>query len=101
MFDLLSLFFMNPSFEHASFTSLVIESRALTHATLQLCCLKSCESHPVICCSYTLLQLPETLSTRGTKSMRETASACINAGSASSASVDAVMRILVEVSVLR
>jgi hypothetical protein len=73
-----------------------MEARALTHGTLQLFCLKSCESQPLMSCSYTLLQSPETLSTLGTKSMRETASACINAGSASSASVGVVMRIVEE-----
>jgi len=50
MFESLLPLLRKPSLEHASFTSLVIEARALTHVTLQLFCLKSCESQPVTAC---------------------------------------------------
>lgn len=50
MFESLLPPFRKPSLEHSSFTSLVIEARPLTHVTLQLCCLKSCESQPVTAC---------------------------------------------------
>jgi hypothetical protein len=50
IFESLLLLSKKPSLEHASFTSLVIEARALTHVTLQLFCLKSCESQPVTSC---------------------------------------------------
>jgi hypothetical protein len=50
MFESVLLLSKKPSLEHASFTSLVIEARALTHVTLQLFCLKSCESQPVTSC---------------------------------------------------
>jgi len=50
MFESLSSLSRKPSFAHASFTSLVIEARPLTHDTLQLFCLKSCDSQPGTAC---------------------------------------------------
>ena len=50
MFESVLLLSEKPSLEHASFTSLAIEASPLTHGTLQLFCLKSFASQPVMAC---------------------------------------------------